>query len=151
MVDDQKLEPIKLGIVFCSNSTQDLDCFSIRCLEHFDKRLGSFHDYPQDTPLCLVGIISCAGCPTRAYPEKILKRVDTLVQFGVTNIHFANCMVEMCPFIKKYIEVVKKKYPEINLIEGSHEAHRTPEKFREDVACAFEQGKNMVDVILRRL
>jgi len=77
--------------------------------------------------------------------------VDTLVQFGVNNIHFANCMVALCPFIKKYAAAIKKKYPEITLVEGSHEAHRSPEKFKEDVACAFETGKTMADIILDRL
>ena len=150
-MDGQKPKPIKLGIVVCANATQDLNCCSVVCLRDFDKRLGKFNDYPQDTPLRLVGIISCAGCPTRAYPEKIIRRVDTLVQFGVKNIHFANCMVALCPFIKKYAETIKKKYPDVNLVEGSHETHISPEKFREDVACAFEKGKNMADIILNRL
>ncbi|MDR0478027.1 MAG: CGGC domain-containing protein [Desulfobulbaceae bacterium] len=150
-MDREKVKPIKIGIVTCTNATQDLDCCSVSCLRDFDKRLGSFHDYPQNATLRLMGIISCAGCPTRAYPEKILRRVDTLVQFGVNSIHFANCMVALCPFIKKYAEAIKKKYPEMNLMEGSHEAHISNEKFRENVACAFETGKDMADIILDRL
>jgi len=78
-MDGQKPKPIKLGIVVCANATQDLDCCSVVCLRDFDKRLGKFHDYPQDAHLRLVGIISCAGCPTKAYPEKIIRRIDTLV------------------------------------------------------------------------
>ena len=150
-MNSQKAKPIKIGIVTCSNATQDLDCCSVSCLKDFDQRLGKFHDYPQETPLRLVGIISCARCPTLAYPEKILRRVDTLVRFGVNNIHFANCMVALCPFIKKYAAAIKKKYPEINVVEGSHEAHRGPEKFREAVVCAFEKGKSMADIILDTL
>jgi len=150
-MDSQKADPIKIGIVTCSNATQDLDCCSVSCLKDFDQRLGKFHDYPQEAPLRLVGIISCARCPTLAYPEKILRRVDTLVRFGADNIHFANCMVAFCPFLKKYTAAIKKKYPDINVIEGSHESHRSPEKFREAVVCAFENGKTMADVILGTL
>ena len=150
-MDGQKTKPVRLGIVTCSNATQDLDCCSVSCLRDFDRRSGSFSYYPQDAPLRLVGIISCAGCPTSAYPEKILHRVDTLTQFGVNSIHFANCMAALCPFIKKYTEAIKKKYPEINLIEGTHEAHISHGEFRERVACAFETGRDMADIILGRL
>jgi predicted metal-binding protein len=39
------------------------------------KRRGFFEQYPQDEPLDLIGIINCAGCPTLAAPEKIIKKV----------------------------------------------------------------------------
>jgi hypothetical protein len=39
------------------------------------KRRGFFEQYPQDEPLDLIGNINCAGCPTLAAPEKIIKKV----------------------------------------------------------------------------
>lgn len=145
------MKAIKIGIVTCANATQDMDCCSVSCLKDFNKRLGSFQAYPQDAPLQLVGIISCAGCPTRAYPKKILRRVDALAQYGVQYIHFANCMRAFCPFLNKYAQAIAEKYPHIQVVEGTHEPHVTPEGFREKLVCAFETGKNMQDIILGRI
>ena len=142
---------IKLGIVTCSNATQDLDCCSVSCLRDFNKRLGGFSRYPENQVVRLVGLISCSGCPTRAYPEKILRRVDSLAQFGVTNIHFSNCMAAFCPFMKKYYEVILEKYPAMELIEGTHERHISNEAFREKMRCAFETGGKMPDLILGKI
>jgi len=60
-------------------------------------------------------------------------------------------MVALCPFIKKYAETIKKRYPDVNLVEGSHETNISPEKFCQDVACSLETGKNMADIIFNRL
>ena len=141
-------KPAKIGIITCSNATQEMDCCSVSCLRDFNMRLGSFQEYDPDQPIRLVGIINCAGCPTRAYPEKILRKVDSLARFGVTNIHFTNCMTAFCPFIKGYIKTVSQKYPDIDLVEGTHEKHITDEDFREKLHCAFAANKKMPDIIL---
>jgi len=101
--------------------------------------------------LRLTGIISCAGCPTKAYPEKILRRVDSLAAFGVKYIHFANCLLAFCPFVNLYAETIKKKYSEIELIKGTHESHISDEDFRDKMVCAFETKRNMPDIILGRI
>ncbi|MBW1650777.1 MAG: CGGC domain-containing protein [Deltaproteobacteria bacterium] len=141
----------KIGIITCSCATQELNCCSIVCLRDFNKRLGKFKIYPETTTLQLVGIINCAGCPTIAYPEKILKKVDSLMYFGATSIHFTYCMTALCPFLKKYQRVIKKKYPDIQLIEGTHETSITEAEFREKVNCAFKTGKQMADIIVSKI
>ncbi|MBO8167893.1 MAG: CGGC domain-containing protein [Thermoanaerobacteraceae bacterium] len=141
----------RIAIITCSNATQELDCCSVSCLRDLYKRLGSFKRYPPEEPLRLIGIISCAGCPTVAYPEKILRKINSLVQFRVGYIHFTYCMVALCPFLKKYTDVIKKAYPNIELVEGTHEAHISHDEFREKVVCAFKSNKKMPDVILGRV
>ena len=54
----------RVGILTCSNATQDLGCCSASCLADFRKRRGAFAAYPAEEELILVGIINCPGCPT---------------------------------------------------------------------------------------
>ncbi|MDD5760231.1 MAG: CGGC domain-containing protein, partial [Desulfobulbaceae bacterium] len=61
----------KIGILTCSNATQDLGCSSASCLADFRKRQGKFAGYPEDEKLILSGIINCAGCPTLTGPDKL--------------------------------------------------------------------------------
>lgn len=145
---DQQNKPIKLGIITCANATQDLDCCSVSCLRDFNLRLGAFHHYPPETPLQLVGIISCAGCPTRVYPEKILRKVESLVRFGATNIHFANCLSAFCPFVNSYHQVIGERYPDIEMVGCTHEKHISHDDFRDKLRCAFESNLKMPDIIL---
>ena len=79
----------RIGIINCSNCTQETDCASVVCLGDMRKRKGLFERYPKDEPLDIVGIISCAGCPTMAAPEKILKRVRALAEFKINALHFS--------------------------------------------------------------
>ena len=57
----------RIGILTCSNATQDLGCSSASCLADLRKRHGSFADYPADEPIHLVGIIKIgrASCRER--------------------------------------------------------------------------------------
>jgi len=144
----EKQDTVKLGILTCANATQEMDCCSVSCLRDFNRRSGGFAQHPPDKNLRLVGIISCSGCPTLAYPEKILRRVNSLVRFGVTGLHFSNCMAAFCPFLKKYVNVISKRYPDVTLIAGTHERHISDADFCEKLHCAFEAGKKMPDVIL---
>lgn len=79
----------KIGIVICSNASRELDCCSVVCLRDLSKRAGTFSRYPEEENLQLVGLVACSGCPTLAYPEKILRKIDSLVQFGVNSIRFS--------------------------------------------------------------
>ena len=109
----------RIGILTCSNCTQELNCASAVCLGDMRKKKGFFDRY-QDQEVTLMGMISCAGCPTSAAPEKILRRVRALIDFKIDALHLSYCITELCPFMKKYIEVIKKEYPEIEIIEGTH-------------------------------
>lgn len=110
----------RIGILTCSNCTQDMNCASIVCLGDMRKRKGFFDRYPKDEPLDLIGIINCAGCPTIAAPEKILRRVRALADFQLDALHLSYCMVAICPFVKKYQRVIEAHYPDLEIVPGTH-------------------------------
>jgi predicted metal-binding protein len=110
----------RIGILTCSNCTQESNCASVVCLGDMRKRKGFFDRYPQDEPLDLIGIINCAGCPTLAAPEKILRRVRAVAEFKINALHLSFCMTALCPFIKKYSELIKGEFPNIELVMGTH-------------------------------
>lgn len=122
----------RIAIINCANCTQDLDCASVVCLADFKKRRGFFRNYPWDEALDLVGIISCAGCPTVNTPEKILRRVRSVAEFRVDAIHFSFCMTAVCPFKKKYAKVIRTVYPDIDIVMGTH-SPRDPKEFQREV------------------
>jgi predicted metal-binding protein len=111
----------RIAILTCSNCTQDSNCASVVCLGDMRKRRGFFEPYPKDEPLDLIGIINCAGCPTLAAPEKILKRVRAVAEFRLEALHLSFCMVTLCPFIKPYAALIKREFPGINIVMGTHQ------------------------------
>lgn len=111
----------RIGIITCSNCTQESNCASVVCLSDLRKRRGFFAPYPPEEPLELIGLISCAGCPTIAAPEKILKRVRAVAEFRIDALHLSFCMVALCPFIQKYSQLIKEVFPDINIIMGTHQ------------------------------
>lgn len=141
----------RIGILTCSNATQDLGCSSVSCLADFRKRKGAFAQYPQDEKLTLVGIINCPGCPTLTGPDKLLTRIRSLTEFKVDTIHFTYCMKALCPFKENYRKALEKTFPDLKIVIGTHEEHVTPEEYRARVKKLFcQQHKSMVDVILDR-
>lgn len=141
----------KIGILTCSNATQDLGCSSVSCLADFRRRKGTFAAYPDDERLTLVGIINCPGCPTLTGPEKLLQRIRGLTDFGVDAIHFSNCVKALCPFREKYKSALEAAYPQIRVVLGTHESAIRPEEFRERVGKLLCQPrKTMADIILGR-
>lgn len=141
----------KIGILTCTNATQDLGCSSVGCLADFRKRKGSFAAYPPDEKLTLTGIINCPGCPTLTGPDKLLGRIRALTEFGVDTIHFTYCMKALCPFKEKYKSALEETFPNIKVVIGTHEEHVTPEEYRNRVKKLFCQPrKTMTDVILNR-
>ncbi len=141
----------KIGILTCSNATQDLGCSSASCLSDFRKRKGAFAAYPEAEKLTLTGIISCPGCPTLTGPDKLLQRIRALTEFGVDTIHFTYCMKALCPFKEKYKIALEEAFPKIRIVLGTHEEKVSPEEYRGRVKKLFCQPrKTMVDVILNR-
>jgi predicted metal-binding protein len=122
----------RIGIITCSNCTQECNCAAVVCLGDLRKRRGFFEKYPKEEPLDLIGIISCAGCPTAAAPEKILRRVRAVAEFKVEALHFSFCMTAICPFINMYVDLIKTRFPEINLVMGTHQP-TDKERFRSGV------------------
>lgn len=141
----------KIGILTCTNATQDLGCSSVSCLADFRKRKGTFSAYPEAEKLTLAGIINCPGCPTLTGPDKLIGRIRALTAFGVDTIHFAYCVKALCPFKEKYQDALEEAFPTIKIVIGTHEEHVTPEEFRRRVKKLFRQPrKTMVDIILNK-
>ena len=121
----------KIGILTCSNATQDMCCSSAGCLASMRERQGEFERYSKDEQVELIGIISCANCPTLAGYEKLLQRVRALTEFGVEVIHFSYCIDALCPFKAKYQAIIKEHFPDIEIVIGTHASQLTHEQYRE--------------------
>jgi predicted metal-binding protein len=133
----------KLGILSCSNTTRVLDCPVSICLKDMHDRKGAFARY-RGREIELVGMISCNGCPTVRGEDVILPKIEALFHYGADHIHLTYCMMALCPFVKKYIKVVKAKFPSIALIEGTHQPHQTDEQFRCGVAAMLKERKRTI-------
>jgi len=96
------------------------------------KRRGFFERYQGDDDLVLVGIINCAGCPSLAAADKILRKVNALAAFRLDAIHLTYCMTALCPFKKRYIEAINEAHPEIEIVQGTHVAP-DPLQFQKEV------------------
>lgn len=141
----------RIGILTCSNATQELGCSSVSCLSDLRKRKGAFAAYPAEQPLDLVGIINCPGCPTLTGADKLLQRIRALTEFRVDAIHFTYCIKALCPFKEKYEKALREAFPSVKIVVGTHQEHVTPEEYRDRVKKLFCQPrKTMVDVILDR-
>lgn len=141
----------RIGILTCSNTTQDMGCSSASCLADLRKREGEFSGYPNNEPLDLIGIINCPGCPTLTGPDKLLQRIKGLTEFRVDAIHFSYCITALCPFKEKYRKALEESFPKIKIIMGTHRVKITPQEFRDKVKKLFSQERTtMVDVILKR-
>ena len=122
----------RIGILTCSNCTQDTNCASVVCLGDMRKRKGFFERYQNDEKLDLIGIINCSGCPTLAAPEKILKRVKALADYKLDALHLSYCMTALCPFLNKYQAVIAQAYPDLEIVSGTH-IPKDKMQFRSDV------------------
>ena len=106
------------------------------------ERQGGFERYSKDEQIDLIGIISCANCPTLAGYEKILQRVRALTEFGVEVIHFSYCIDALCPFKAKYQTIIKENLHDVEILIGTHASKLTHEHYREKVKkvlCAPRQ------------
>jgi predicted metal-binding protein len=110
----------RIGILSCSNSTQETNCCMCVCLKDLRQRKGFFERYPANEPLDLVGVINCAGCPTNAVPQKILKKVRALASFKLDALHLTYCMTALCPFQNAYRNIISEAYPDLEIIAGTH-------------------------------
>ena len=137
------MKKIKIGILTCSNTTKNLDCSVGACLKDMYDFKGAFEVY-KNREVELAGIISCNGCPSLSGEEIILPKIEALIFYGAENIHLSYCMLVLCPYVKKYIRVIKEKFPQVNLISGTHEPHQTDEKFRSDTAQMLKERWNTI-------
>lgn len=141
----------RIGILTCSNATNELNCSSVSCLRDLRKRQGAFSRYTPETTLDLVGIISCPGCPTAVGPAKLLQRVKALTEFRIDAIHLSYCILALCPFREKYLTSLRQHFPGIEVVEGTHTPHISHDAFKDEVRSLFCQPRRtMTDVILGR-
>jgi len=146
----------RIGILTCSNCTQETNCASVVCLGDMRKRQGFFERYQDEEKLDLIGIINCSGCPTLAAPEKILKRVRAITEFWIDALHFSFCMTALCPFLKKYKKVIQEAYPNLEMVLGTHRP-KDKQEFRAGVKellcptmCAPHDMNDMIKGSLKR-
>ena len=111
----------RIGILTCSSCTQDCNCAAVVCLADMRKRRGFFARYPADEPLDLIGVTSCAGCPTLAAPDKVMRRVRSLADYRLDALHLSYCITALCPFLRKYERAIRKAYPDIEVVLGTHQ------------------------------
>jgi len=144
----------RIGILTCSNCTQETNCAAVVCLGDLRKRRGFFERDKDEEHLDLIGIINCAGCPTLAAPEKILKRVRALAEYRLDALHFSFCVTALCPFLRNYERVIRKAYPELELVFGTH-VPKDREEFRagiRELLCqTIARPQEMNDMIRGRL
>lgn len=143
----------KIGILTCSNTTQDLGCSSYLCFQELSEGSGEFTRYTlRDDKPVIAGIINCAGCPTAHAPDKLLNRIKSLTELGVNAIHLATCMILLCPFKERYLKMLKENFPEIEFIEGTHGQAPgvTPEMFVGAMKHMLSQPKPTIANIMRR-
>ena len=142
----------RIGILTCSNATQEMGCSSVSCLKTMRERKGAFERYSKEEPLDLIGIINCSNCPTLAGYKKLLNRVRALTEFKVDAIHLTYCIDALCPFKAKYISLLKEHFPDIEIIIGTHDSKLTHEQYREKVKKVLcVQQESMVDIIKGRV
>jgi predicted metal-binding protein len=140
----------RIGILTCSNCTQDANCASVVCLGDLRKRKGLFERYKNEDKLELIGIINCAGCPTMAAPGKILKRTKALTGYRLDALHFSYCMTALCPFLKKYEKAIREQNPELTIVHGTHTPRDNKtfqEEIKEILCPALPEHQDMNDVI----
>ncbi len=111
---------VRIGIITCSNTTQNVGCSAFKCLQDVNQNAGEFARHKENGGTVLAGIINCAGCPTAVAPEKLLNRIRSLTMLGLDAIHLSSCMMSLCPFRKKYAKLLEENFPEIEIVEGTH-------------------------------
>lgn len=144
----------KIGILGCSSTTQEMNCVMVGCLGNVRGRQGTFADYGPDESLDLVGIITCSGCPTAVGAGRIWQKVQAMVDYGIEAIHLTSCLVHLCPFKDEFLEVIRKEFPDVKVVEGTH-PFQDPGAFKAGVKELLTQKavtpQSMNDVVFKRI
>jgi glycerate-2-kinase len=54
---------------------------------------------------------------------RIWQKVKALKEFGIEAVHLTSCLVQVCPFKDQFVETIRKEYPDIKVVEGTHPFH----------------------------
>ncbi len=144
----------KVGILACESVTNEMNCVMIGCLGNLRSRQGLFKDYPEGEPMDLLGIIHCGGCPTGVGTDRIWQKVQALVDYGIDSLHLSSCLVQLCPFKEAFLDTIRKDYPDLKVVEGTHfyddeEAFKTGA--RELLSQRVVTPQRMNDVVFKRI
>ncbi len=52
-----------------------------------------------------------------------LAKGKALVDYGIDALHFTSCLVQLCPFKEAFLETIKRDYPDLTVVEGTHPFH----------------------------
>jgi predicted metal-binding protein len=64
----------------------------------------------------------------------ILKRVKPLIEFAKADkIHFSSCMAALCPFAKKYKQVIEEAYPNVEVVMGTDSKPGHPHEMMKNI------------------
>jgi predicted metal-binding protein len=143
----------KVGILGC-DTTRDMDCVMIGCLGNLRGRQGSFEQYAENDPPELVGIIHCGGCPTAVGTDRIWQKVKALTEYGIEALHLTSCLVQVCPFKEEFVKTIKREYPDIKVVEGTHPFHDI-DAFKAGIKEVASQRavtpQKMNDIVFKRI
>jgi len=126
----------------------------IGCLGNLRGRQGSFQQYAEDDPPELVGIIHCGGCPTAFGADRVWQKVKALKEYGIEVLHLTSCLVQVCPFKEEFVKTIKKEYPDITVVEGTHPFHDLDAfkaGIRELTAQRAVTPQKMNDIVFKRI
>ena len=144
----------KVGILGCESTTRDMDCVMIGCFGNLRGRQGMFKQYPEDDPPTLVGIISCGECPTAFCTDRIWQKVKALKEYGIEALHLTSCLVQVCPFTQEFVATIRKEYPELKIVEGTHPFHDL-QAFKNGIKELTSQRavtpQKMNDIVFKRI
>jgi len=144
----------KVGIFGCDATTRDMDCVMIGCLGNLRGRQGSFQQYSEQDPPELIGIIHCGGCPTAFGTDRVWQKVKALKEYGIEVLHLTSCLVQVCPFKDEFVNTIKKEYPDLKLVEGTHPFHDL-DAFKAGIKEVASQRavtpQKMNDIVFKRI
>ena len=144
----------KVGIFGCDATTRDMDCVMIGCLGNLRGRQGSFLQYSGEAPPELIGIIHCGGCPTAFGTDRVWQKVKALKEYGIEVLHLTSCLVQVCPFKDEFVDTIKKEYPDLKLVEGTHPFHDL-DAFKAGIREVASQRavtpQKMNDIVFKRI
>lgn len=144
----------KIGILGCESTNREMDCVMVGCLGNLRGRQGAFKPYSEEESLDLIGIIHCGGCPTAVGTERIWQKVQALVDYGIDALHLTSCLVHFCPFKDSFLETIRKEYPNLKVVEGTHPFHdleATKRGIKELVSQREVTPQKMNDLIFKRM
>jgi predicted metal-binding protein len=131
-----------------------MDCIMIGCFGNLRSRKGQFARYSEEDPPELVGIISCGGCPTAVGSGKVWQKVKALIEYGVKSLHLTSCLIQICPFKNEFVEAIRREYPDLEIVEGTHPFHDA-EAFKRGIRELATQKavtpQKMNDIVFRRI